>query len=118
MFFYSVPNTLLHRFTNINIGRAPKNVRELEEEGLPAAALAQCPNPDRIRQILRECYSLLAVDGDANPTLVQQQASGWSAAYSLRTWADFPGSTNVCVCLYVVLMFLRFIISTTKSNLV
>lgn len=77
------------------LGRAPKNVQELEE-GLPAAAFAQCPNPARIRLILRECYSLLAVDGDANPTLEQRQASGWSAAYSLHTWMEFPGIIDVC----------------------
>ena len=77
------------------LGRAPKNVQELEE-GLPAAAFAQCPNPARIRLILRECYSLLAVDGDANPTLEQRLASGWSAAYSLHTWLEFPGIIDVC----------------------
>ena len=65
------------------------------QEELPAAALAQCPNPERIRHILRECYSWLAADGENRPTLSQRQDWGWAPAYSLVTWKDFPGPQTV-----------------------
>lgn len=60
-------------------------------EEIPDAALQACPDPVRIRSIVREVYGWLAADGDNKPTAAQKQEWGWDAAYSLRTWPDFPG---------------------------
>ena len=64
-----------------------------QNEVIPAAALAACPNADRVRQVVQELHSWFAKDGDANPTPEQLTQRGWNAAYSLRTWPDFPGTT-------------------------
>jgi len=53
----------------------------------------QCPDPERIRKIVAELHSWYAADGDAKPTPQQLTERGWAAAYSLRTWPDFPGLT-------------------------
>jgi len=74
-----------------NPGRAPLSA----SEEIPAECLKDCPDPDRIRAIVKECYSWLAADGSAKPSLAQRQEWGWDAAYSLTTWPDYPGPVNV-----------------------
>ena len=56
----------------------------------------KCPDAARIRNIVSELHSWFAADGDAKPTPQQLSERGWAAAYSLRTWPDFPGlSVNI-----------------------